>query len=63
MKNLIIILLLSFLAINCSGVNTQNIKPSKTTVTYGNNTQDGDSSINGDYNNQKFEVKQEFTWE
>jgi hypothetical protein len=49
--------------VGCSGVNTANIKPSKTTVTYGNNTQDGDVAVNGDYNNQKFEVKQEFTWE
>ena len=48
-------------SIGCSGIDSASVKPSKTTLTYGQHEQDGDS-VNGDYDNQNFKITQEFTW-
>ena len=62
MKKLLILFLLLCTGISCTGIDSASVKPSKTTLTYGQHDQDGDS-VNGDYDNQNFKITQEFTWQ
>jgi hypothetical protein len=67
----IIILLLALFVIGCVNTDRLNVRPSKTTVTYGTSstTNDtvkdakNDSTTTADSNKQSWTVKQEFLWE
>ena len=66
----IIILLLALLMVGCVDMDKLSVKPSKTTVTYGqtNTTNDtvkdakNDSTTTADSDKQSWTVKQEFVW-
>ena len=63
----IIILLLALLMVGCYDMNTLSVKPSKTTVTYGEDRSTGEKDAKNDVltNNEKqsWTIKQEFKWE
>ena len=63
----IIILLLALLMVGCYDMNTLSVKPSKTTVTYGEDRSTGEKDAKNDVltNNEKqsWTIKQVFKWE
>ena len=67
----IIILLVALFMIGCVDTDRLNVRPSKTTVTYGHTetTNDtikdakNDSTTTADSNKQSWNIKQEFKWE
>ena len=67
----IIILLLALLMVGCVDMDKLSVKPSKTTVTYGqtNTTNDtvkdakNDSTTTADSDKTAWTIKQEFKWE
>jgi len=66
----IIILLVTLFMIGCVNMDSLNVRPSKTSVTYGHTatTNDtikdakNDSTTTADSNKQSWTVKQEFVW-
>ena len=63
----IIILLLALFMIGCVDMDSLSVKPSKTTVTYGEDRSTGEKDAKNDVltNNEKqsWTIKQEFKWE
>ena len=63
----IIILLLALLMVGCVDMDKLSVKPSKTTVTYGQDRSTGEKDAKNDVltNNEKesWTIKQEFKWE
>ena len=67
----IILLLLALFMIGCINMDSLNVRPSKTSVTYGHTatTNDtikdakNDSTTTADSNKQSWNIKQEFVWE
>ena len=63
----IIILLLVLFVIGCVNTDRLNVRPSKTTVTYGQDKSTGEKDAKNDVltNNKKqsWTIKQEFLWE
>ena len=63
----IIILLLALFMIGCVDMDSLSVKPSKTTVTYGQDRSTGEKDAKNDVltNNEKqsWTIKQEFKWE
>ena len=63
----IIILLLALFVIGCVNTDRLNVRPSKTTVTYGQDKSTGEKDAKNDVltNNEKqsWTIKQEFLWE
>ena len=63
----IIILLLAIFMIGCVDMGSLSVKPSKTTVTYGEDRSTGEKDAKNDVltNNEKqsWTIKQEFKWE
>jgi len=63
----IIILLLALFVIGCVNTDRLNVRPSKTTVTYGQDKSTGEKDAKNDVltNNKKqsWTIKQEFLWE
>ena len=63
----IIILLLALFMIGCVDMDSLSVKPSKTTVTYGQDRSTGEKDAKNDVlpNNKKqsWTIKQEFKWE
>ena len=62
-----IILLVVFIMVGCRGIGDLNVKPSTTTVTYGQDRSTGEKDAKNDVltNNQKesWTIKQVFKWE
>ena len=66
----IIILLIVLIMVGCRGIGDLNVKPSKTSVTYGSTvtTNDtakdakNDSTTTSDSDKQSWTIKQEFVW-
>jgi len=63
----IIILLMALFMIGCVDMDSLSVKPSKTTVTYGQDRSTGEKDAKNDVltNNEKqsWTIKQEFKWE
>ena len=63
----IIILLLAIFVVGCVDMGSLSVKPSKTTVTYGEDRSTGEKDAKNDVltNNEKqsWTIKQEFKWE
>ena len=63
----IIILLLALFMLGCVDMDSLSVKPSKTTVTYGEDRSTGEKDAKNDVltNNEKqsWTIKQEFKWE
>ena len=63
----IIILLMALFMIGCVDMDSISVKPSKTTVTYGQDRSTGEKDAKNDVltNNEKesWTIKQEFKWE
>ena len=63
----IIILLMALFMIGCVDMDSLSVKPSKTTVTYGEDRSTGEKDAKNDVltNNKKqsWTIKQEFKWE
>ena len=63
----IIILLLAIFVVGCVDMGSLSVKPSKTTVTYGQDKSSGEKDAKNDVltNNEKqsWTIKQEFKWE
>ena len=63
----IIILLLAIFMVGCVDMGSLSVKPSKTTVTYGEDRSTGEKDAKNDVltNNEKqsWTIKQEFKWE
>ena len=63
----IIILLLALFMVGCYDMNTLSVKPSTTTITYGQDNSTGEKDAKNDVltNNKKqsWTIKQEFLWE
>ena len=63
----IIILLLAIFMVGCVDMDSLSVKPSKTTVTYGEDRSTGEKDAKNDVltNNKKqsWTIKQEFKWE
>ena len=63
----IIILLLAIFVVGCVDMGSLSVKPSKTTVTYGQDRSTGEKDAKNDvltYNEkQSWTIKQEFKWE
>ena len=63
----IIILLLAIFVVGCVDMGSLSVKPSKTTVTYGQDRSTGEKDAKNDVltNNEKqsWTIKQEFKWE
>ena len=63
----IIILLLAIFVVGCVDMDSLSVKPSKTTVTYGQDRSTGEKDAKNDVltNNEKqsWTIKQEFKWE
>ena len=63
----IIILLLALFMVGCYDINTLSVKPSTTTITYGQDNSTGEKDAKNDVltNNEKqsWTIKQEFLWE
>jgi len=63
----IIILLLAIFVVGCVDMGSLSVKPSKTTVTYGQDKSTGEKDAKNDVltNNEKqsWTIKQEFKWE
>ena len=63
----IIILLLALFMIGCVDMDSLSVKPSKTTITYGQDKSTGEKDAKNDVltNNEKqsWTIKQEFKWE
>jgi hypothetical protein len=62
-----IILLMALFMVGCVDMNSISVKPSKTTVTYGQDRSTGEKDAKNDVltNNEKqsWTIKQEFKWE
>ena len=62
-----IILLVVFIMVGCRGIGDLNVKPSTTTVTYGQDRSTGEKDAKNDVltNNEKesWTIKQVFKWE
>ena len=62
----IIILLLALFMVGCYDINTLSVKPSTTTITYGQDKSTGEKDAKNDVltNNEKqsWTIKQEFVW-
>ena len=63
----IIILLMALFMVGCYDMNTLSVKPSTTTITYGEDKSTGEKDAKNDVltNNEKqsWTIKQEFKWE
>jgi len=63
----LIILLLALFMVGCVDMDSLSVKPSKTTVTYGQDRSTGEKDAKNDVltNNEKqsWTIKQEFKWE
>ena len=63
----IIILLMALFMVGCYDMNTLSVKPSTTTITYGQDRSTGEKDAKNDVltNNEKesWTIKQEFKWE
>ena len=63
----IIILLMALFVIGCVNMDTLSVRPSKTTVTYGESTSNAEKDANNDVltNTEKesWSIKQEFRWD
>ena len=63
----IIILLLALFMVGCYDMNTLSVKPSTTTVTYGQDWSTGEKDAKNDVltntEKQSWTIKQEFKWE
>ena len=63
----LIILLMAILMVGCYDINTLSVKPSTTTITYGQDKSSGEKDAKNDVltNNEKqsWTIKQVFKWE
>ena len=63
----LIILLMAILMVGCYDINTLSVKPSTTTITYGQDRSSGEKDAKNDVltNNEKesWTIKQVFKWE
>ena len=62
-----IILLMAIFMVGCYSMDTINVRPSKTTVTYGGSTSTAEKDANNDVltntDKESWTIKQEFIWD